>query len=365
MLRSRRFWIGVAVSALFLYLFFRNLRLNEIGEAFASANYWLIGPAVAIYFVSVLFRALRWRFVLSPIGRFSTLRLFPVVVVGYMANNLLPVRLGELVRAYYVSQREKVSGSSSLATIIIERVYDGLTLLLFLALAAAFLPLAGIVDGLGERSGVPWLLLLGAVGGAFVGAIVILTVLATFPRLHGLVLWLPRLLPSRLRPRAAQIISLFLEGLAILKSPRRQVGVLLLSVPVWVCEGAMYLVVSLGFGLQQSLGSFGLLVGAMLLATAVANLAVSLPSSQGGVGPFEFFAASSLVLVGVAEGTAKAYALVLHLALLAPVTLAGLVILWWENLSLTQLARVGGTREPPGYGAADVPLKQVPKGEKP
>ena len=338
MLKTRRFWIGLAVSALFLILLLYRVDLGEVWEALKGANYLYALPAVALYFIAVFFRTQRWKYLLSPLGSFSTLRLYPVVVVGYMANNLLPVRLGELVRAYYLGEREKVSVSATLATILVERVYDGLTLLFFVAVALPVLALSGAITGLGNVSNVPWVALGIVTAVLFMAAIVILTLLATSPRASAFAERLTLLVPGRFRPRAREIVSLFIAGLSYLNSPQRHLRLFILSLPVWLFEGAMYLLIALGFHLPDYISGV-LIIPAILLATATANLAISLPSSQGGIGPFEYLTAATLELVGAAGGVARAYAVALHLIVLAPVTLLGLVYLWWQNLSLAQLAR--------------------------
>ncbi len=110
-----RFWLGLAVSGLFLLLLLLRVDRQEIVSALSNANYLYVVPAIGLYFVAVYFRSIRWAYILSPIGQFPVSRLFPVVIIGYMANNLLPVRLGELVRSYYLARRETVSGSTALA----------------------------------------------------------------------------------------------------------------------------------------------------------------------------------------------------------------------------------------------------------
>ena len=154
-----QFWLGGGVSLALLLLLLYQVDLGEIKDALREANYFLLAPSVAIYFVAVLFRAVRWRYLLAPMGVFPVRRLYPVVIIGYMANNLLPVRLGEVVRSYYLSRQETVNTSSALATIAVERVFDGLTLLFFAAVVSLFLPLVGLLHGLGERAGIPWVLL--------------------------------------------------------------------------------------------------------------------------------------------------------------------------------------------------------------
>src|SRR3990172_8206053 len=125
------FWLGIAVSTVFLFLALRGLNLAEVWADLRSANYlWLI-PSVAVYFLAVLVRTWRWDYLLRPLKRIPVRRLFPVVVIGYMGNNIFPWRVGELLRAYVLKRNEQVSISSSLATIVVERIFDGLVMLLF------------------------------------------------------------------------------------------------------------------------------------------------------------------------------------------------------------------------------------------
>ena len=347
MIKSRRFWIGLAVSALFLSLFvyFFYKDPGKIADAFKNANYIYIIPAIALYFIAVVFRTIRWRYLLTPLGTFSVGRLFPVVVVGYMANNLLPARLGELVRAYYMGEREQVSASATLATIVLERIFDGLALLLFVAVAIVFLPTIG-VSGLGSAEDVSWVLepaWAAVLTAVFVLAIVGLTIVAGYPRTGELTAkWVARFMPEKTRPRIKGVIGMFFEGLVALRSPRRQLSVLVLSLPVWLFEGGMYLMMGLSFGLTDILPWPAFILSVMFLVTATANLALSLPSSPGGVGPFELLAAASLRLVEVDDSIAFSYALALHVVLLVPVTLLGLFYWWRWSISLARLTRRRG-----------------------
>ena len=111
------------------------------------------------------------------------------------------------------------------------------------------------------------------------------------------------------------------------------------TIPVWTLEGVVYYLVALAFDLQSSFDNVGLMIAAMLIVTAASNLATSIPSSQGSVGPFEFFAALSLAFLGVASGVASAYAVVLHVTLLLPPIVAGMVHLASSSVTLAQLTR--------------------------
>ena len=353
MLVSPRFLLGMGVSLAFLLLFFLIVDVGEMGQALVAAKYRFILPAIALYFVALFFRALRWQFLLTPVSRISVARLFPVVTVGYMANNLLPARLGEIARAYYLSRREGLSTSTGLATVVVERIYDGLTLLFLVALAVPFLIFGGIVDGSGTTSEVTWAIVGGITALVFITAIVVLTLIALKPGFGGFIQRLANLLPKPLRPKARELISLFIEGLSALREPRRHVGLFLLSLPVWLLEGSMYLVVALSFDLPSYFEPAAMVIPVVILVTAVSNLATSIPSSPGSLGTFEAPAVAALALVGLGgglsggEGVAGAYAILVHVTALLPVTVLGLIYLWFGNLSLSRLLR----REEKGYPA--------------
>ena len=130
---GKRFWFGLCLGAAALALFFLTTDWARLVEALARANYWYAVPAVLLYQVSLLFRTARWQMLMRHMREVPIPRLYPVVVVGYMANNLLPLRLGEVVRSYYVGEREGVSKTAALATILVERLMDALTLIVFVA----------------------------------------------------------------------------------------------------------------------------------------------------------------------------------------------------------------------------------------
>ena len=351
--RNWQLWLGLGVSTALLLVLVYRVDLAEMADALAGANYVYVIPAIALYFVAVYFRALRWRFLLSPIRQIPVGRLYPVVVIGYMANNLLPARLGELVRSYYLARREQVSGSSALATVAVERVYDGLTLLAFAALAGPLLLLMGEFDGTSDTSRATWIVLAGLIVALFVGALVFLTLLATTPRFIEFFYRTLSIVPARFRPKIRALVGTFVDGLSVLSSPRKHLELLFLSVPVWLLEGSMYFLIAYSFGIDEHLGSVGALVLAITLLTATSNLVTALPTAIGGIGPFELVAQQTLMAMGVGASVAGVYAAFVHLvALWLPVNLVGLAILWKQNLSLKGLAGKGLTGAPQGGYAA-------------
>ncbi|MCH7488641.1 MAG: flippase-like domain-containing protein, partial [Chloroflexi bacterium] len=126
MLRSRRVWFGFAISLIFLVFFLVRTDFGEIRDAFREANYAIAFASLPVYFAGIVVRTMRWQFLLRPVARVSIARLYPVVIIGLMANNLIPARAGELVRAYILGERERVSKAAALGTIAVDRIFDGL-----------------------------------------------------------------------------------------------------------------------------------------------------------------------------------------------------------------------------------------------
>ena len=337
-------WLGIAVSVvMLLFLAWQVYRFEDpsgLIEELAGANYLFLIPAVAVYFVGVWFRALRWQFLLNPLRYFPVKRLYPVVVIGYTANNLLPMRLGELVRSYYLARRENFSATSALGSVAVERVFDGLTLMALVAVTVPLLLLMGAFDWTAGVSQETATILAAVVLFVFSGFLLLFTLVAVWQGFSDLVQRLLSLLPGRLGDLALRFYTSFAAALSILDSPRKHLALIALSLPVWFCEFVVYYLVSYAFDIGSHFDSHGTYLLAIALLTATSNLATGIPSAIGGIGPFEVVAQQTLVALGVGVGVAVDYALVVHLvALWLPVNAVGLVILWKQNLNLRQLVR--------------------------
>ncbi len=341
---------------LFLAFLIWSIDQDDLIKALKEANYIYVIPAIIIYFIVVYFRAARWQYILSPLRPFPVRRLYPVVVIGYAANNVLPARIGELVRAYYLAQRERFSGSTALATIGVERIYDGLTLLAFGILSALLLLGLGEFDSAGNAcQNAVWvncqtaaLAVSGAAGAIFFTGLAVVTLLASEHRAVRLIDRVSGLLPDRLRPQTRELAHSFILGLSILNAPKRHFSLALRSLPVWVGEGTVYLTIAFSFGINEDFSSFGAFLLAIMLVTTVSNLSGIFPVAIGSIGPFEFIAELTLLSLGVDKERALSYALVTHLlALWLPVNLAGLGLMWKQNLSFKHLTAAGRpTAEP-------------------
>jgi uncharacterized protein (TIRG00374 family) len=336
--KSLRLWIGISISIGFILILFFQVNVDEIAAALGEADYVFVAPAIGLYFVAVYFRAVRWRYLLSPMRSFKIVRLYPVVIIGYMANNLLPIRLGELIRSYHLAQRERFSTGAAFATVIVERIYDGITLLAFAAIAGPLLFLLGQFDGTTAMSRTTGLVLASLSLVVFMGALAFLSLLVVVPGSRVIPDKILVLVPGHLRPKIREITATFMQGLGILNSPGKHIGLFLLSLPIWFLEVAIYVLVMYSFGIDGEFGSFALLLMVGLLLTATSNIATSVPASIGGIGPFEVAAQQTLVALGVGGSVAGAYAGFLHLvALWLPVNLVGIGLMWQQNLSWRQL----------------------------
>lgn len=323
-LKRWQFWLGVAISGVFLWLALRGLRLDEVWTALRQANYLWLLPGIGAYTLAVVARAWRWHYLLRPLKRIPTGKMFPVVAIGYMGNNIYPARAGEVLRAYILRRRESVPISASLATIIVERAFDGIVMLGFVFLN---LPkLAEVTADSRFAGSIQELALWGA--GAFGAAVVLFLLMAIFPRRTlGAVAWLlERLTPARLRERALPLAERFVEGLSSLRSPVDVGMVLVTSVVIWLLETGKYWFVMFAFPFEVSFF-------ALMLMNGIVNLATTIPSAPGYIGTFDAPGIAVLEAYGIPGGLAAGYTLVLHAALWLPITALGAFFMARESLS--------------------------------
>jgi len=333
LMKRWQFWLGILISAVFLYLALKGLHIADMWEVLQAAKYgWLI-PGVAVYFLGVWVRAWRWHYLLRPIKPIATRTMFPIVAIGYMGNNIYPARAGEILRAVVLKRRESVPISASLATIIVERVYDGVVMLAFVFLN---LPeLARLTADSGFVGNIQNLALWGAA--AFLGVLAVFLLAAMFPlRAEQVITWLVNsLVPARFREILLGITLKFLGGLESLRSPREALMVFITSAVIWLLETSKYWFVMQAFDFQVSFF-------ALMLMNGIVNLATTIPSAPGYVGTFDAPGIAVLKAYGVDQAIAAGYTLVLHVALWFPITALGAYymaregIRWDEDLEALQ-----------------------------
>jgi len=317
-----QFWLGMAISAAFLFIALRGLALDEVWRIARGANYWWLAPGMLVYFLGMWMRAWRWHRLLLPLEAVPLGRLFPVVILGYMGNNIYPARAGEFLRAYVLKKREGVDISSSLATILVERTFDGVALLLLAFSSLLFIPIPNWLQHV--------VLLVSLL---FFGALAVFLAIAASPtRFQAICDWLiGRILPEHFRARASGLFERFTAGFSSLRSGR-DVGIILFaSLTIWVMLMADYWFVMQGFG-------FGVSPCTLVLMAAAMNLATAIPSGPGYTGTFDVPGIKILEGFGVAGHIAASYVLTLHAVLWLPITLLGFYYMWRESITWQEVA---------------------------
>ncbi len=328
-IKKWQFWLGVLISVLFIWLSLRGLQLNEFWQTVQKANYFWLIPGIGVYFIGVWARAWRWHYLLKPIKEIPTQTMFPITTIGYMGNNIYPARAGEVLRAVILKRKEGVPVSASLATIIVERIFDGVVMLAFVFVNLS--ELAKLTGASGFVGNIQQVAIIGT--GVFIGALIIFLLAAMFP--HSAVkigAWIiERFTPQRFHAKLSGIMHKFLDGLASLRSPLNVLMVFFTSIIIWLLETGKYWFVMHAFNFQVSFF-------ALMLMNGIVNLATTIPSAPGYIGTFDAPGIAVLTAYGVDQATAAGYTLTLHVALWLPITLLGAYYLaregikWSDNL---------------------------------
>jgi len=333
-MKKWQFWLGVLISALFIWLALGGLKLDKFWGAVKQADYiWLI-PGIGVYFIGVWVRAWRWHYLLGPIKKIPTKTMFPITTIGYMGNNIYPARAGEVLRAVILKRKEGVSVSASLATIIVERIFDGVVMLAFIFVNLS--ELAKLTGASGFVGNIQQVAIIGT--GVFIGALVVFLLAAMFPHTTAKVgLWfIYHLLPTRLHEKVIGLMTKFLDGLASLRSPFNVLMVFFTSVIIWLLETGKYWFVMHAF-------DFSVSFFALMLMNGIVNLATTIPSAPGYIGTFDAPGIAVLTAYGVDQATAAGYTLVLHVALWLPITLLGAYYLAREGIHWSDSLRAETT----------------------
>lgn len=356
-------FIGIVISAFFIYLSFRRVQPAEILHSLKNVNYVWIIPNVAIVILAMGLRAVRWRFLLRSIGNFKAGKLFPSVMIGFMANNILPARLGELVRAYSLGVKTGESRSAIFATIVIERIFDSLALMSIFWLVIAFVPFPPVVKKFGLVA---------------LGANMFIVIILIFMKQKGKILIDKFLgyfsfLPESLSKKINHILTKFADGLDIFDNIKVLWIVTFWSVILWFITAISSYFIFMAFGIYPHIvasfilllfvaagvmlpsapgfvgvfqaavvGAFGVMnhlgiLGYNLTISRVEAISISLPAFSNfpslGFGHY----IDSLGLLGISKGEALSFSIVLWLCQFIPVTLLGFYYLKREHLSLKKI----------------------------
>jgi uncharacterized protein (TIRG00374 family) len=321
----KRLLLGLLISGFCVYLVFLKFQeengIDKMLQALQTADYRWLAPAVLFMFLSLWLRALRWRYFMEPIKKVSTAKLFSAMMIGYMGNNVFPLRLGEFLRAYAIGKSAQVSKAASFATIIVERIIDLLSLLAILALTIFYHRFPDWI----EKTG--WLIF--AVSAGFV--IFIIFLMEKTERTLNLVEFVLTPLPRRLSERARKILRSFLEGFAVFKRAEHYWTIAWQSVVMWLFYAGIVYVTLLAFGLNTT---YHLPWITSLVVLVMVSIGIMIPSSPGYVGTYHLLCIQAMAFFKVPASEAAGFAVVLHVVNFIPVTLVGVLYFWRENFSI-------------------------------
>lgn len=330
MTRRLQLIAGLVISALCLWLSMRDVDPVAVWRVLRHANYVGFVGVVGTTLLGFWLRALRWRSLIQSPRRLGLGALFSATMIGFMANNILPLRLGELVRPWALSRREGISKSTLLATVVVERAVDMLTLVAILGVALLVHPISEATEaGRMTRAGA------GVLVAACVGLTVFVIVLERRPRLAQAAIGrLSAPLPERARLRVTNMLTHFIEGLGLFRDLPRLLWVFLLS---FVMFGVVVV------GLQASLWSLGIHLPwyAGLIMLVITAIGIMVPAAPGYIGTMNVACIAGLALFQVGKDSAVPFSWFYWASQWAPVTLVGLICLQREGLSLRSLGQAG------------------------
>lgn len=321
--------IGLMISVVFLVIAFRDLSIEQVIEPIQRADGVLLLAAAAWYFVALTMISWRWGFLLRSMTTVPLSRLVQYVSIGYMGNNIYPLRAGEILRLVLLMRRDRVPFVRGATTVAVERVFDGVVMLTFIVLGLLTLDLVSPQIQTIVTAATP----------LFAAALIVFFGLALRPdlleRLVGVIAGLlPKKLGDILRGLSGDIIA----GLQGLRTPSQLIGAVFASYASWMLKATVYWIVAAAFGIE--VGYMG-----MLMVVGVVNLAGLIPASPGQFGVHEFFAILVLTGLGVADGVATAYAFVVHIIIWLPVTVVGFILLIQQGLRPDVLTRVEALKQ--------------------
>jgi glycosyltransferase 2 family protein len=334
MLKDKKIWIGLIISILCIAYFVKGIDWRQAWTIMESAQYlWLI-PATIAFLISYYFRAIRWQIFMDPIKHLPVKRLIPSLMIGFMGNSVLPARLGELIRPYVLGKKENLSISAALATVVIERIFDGICMLFLLAIVLLFFA-PSISSSTESFISLPKIQAISYTFLAFnIAIIIFLYLLKKYPdKVVVIFRKLFRFLPVHWLDKLAHLLLSFVDGLHILHQPKQIILASLYSFAVWITVALEILFVQYAF----HLGSLPL--SAPIFIMVIIAIGVMLPSAPGYVGPYHAACRGALVLLGVEVNTAIGFAVILHASQVIPVIAIGFYYLWKEELSLSEVSK--------------------------
>jgi uncharacterized protein (TIRG00374 family) len=296
--------IGIAISVVAVALVVRSVDVTKTADALSRADLRWVALGAILSTADLAFRGLRWQRLIRPIAAVRFLPMFGYLLIGYAANNVLPARLGELVRSHYLGDREGLSRASALGTVVVERVVDLVAVVAIASVALLVLSVRGVL--------VSAVFIGAGFAGLLLAALAIGIVAHRLPGADRLAAFVERW------PRVRELARSLQGGLSVVSRPRTLVEALLATAAAWSCSVLAIAALGQALGVELSIGQAALMTSGIALAAAI-------PAAPSNIGTFEGAAVLAGTTIGLAGETALAIGLLSHGVILAITSIGGLI----------------------------------------
>lgn len=339
LIRQRRLIFRLALSSGLVGVLVWRINIGEALGIFTEVNYLYVLGALPVYTLSKLVDAARWRLMIRPIGKAPVPGLLGTLLIANMTNNVLPVRLGDVMRVQVPAQRYGLPRAGLTATVFVtESLLDGVAFVALTLVGVALLDVPNLPLDL------VWALMaLVAVGVLMAGLVARLRLSEGWEE-RG---WM-RYVAPKVRETAAGLIPQFINGLAVLRDSALATQAMVLTLAAWGLEALMFWLFGLAFGLDLSFSAY-------LIIMVAANMIVSMPVVPSNIGPYELATAEVVAVLGVARPLAGAYAIGTHLLNIIWVGISGLIAMWVMGLSFEDCFSLKRPEEPQPEPAGEAP----------
>jgi uncharacterized protein (TIRG00374 family) len=330
-----KFLAGMGISLFFLILLFRKIDFNQLVNVLKTLDYRYLVAAVIVTILSISSRAVRWHYLVLPLKKAKPRNLLSATIICYMANNLLPARLGEFARAFVFAEKEGLSASSVFATLVIDRLFDGFSVLIILLITFFTVKLPPGMENLQN----------GLVTGGYVTLAIYLAVIvflvllkrSTARTIHVIGFAL-KPFPKIIAEKTINLLGSFIAGIRLPTKPGELIAILLSCSFIWGTAAWTIDLTLKAFNIQ-------LPFTAALFILVFLVFAVMVPASPGFVGTYHAACMYGLMAFAIPKEQALSVALIVHAVAFFPIIFVGFYVLWREKISFSALKSMGGNKE--------------------
>ncbi len=320
---KKKLIIGTALSLVLVYLSVRGVNFQSIADGFKTIRYSFVLPSVAAMMLMQVLRSVRWGEILAPLEKINQVSLLSATCVGFFAIVAIPARIGELARPILITQKSRVKMSAAVGTIVVERIFDGVSILVITSFVPLFL------------TDLPaWLISSGLIFSLMTFILLSCMVFMIVKRNKAVSMFshVTKLLPDRYAQKADGLIHHFIDGLQAITDLRQLVRISILSIMIWAADVAAFYLLFLACGLN-------LPIAAAVVVLVILIIGIAIPTAPGFIGNWHYACILGLGLFGISKTDALTYAVVSHFLSLMIIIIPGLIFLPFNRFSIADLKR--------------------------